>query len=81
MTETEQMRETLRAKGTSPLVRLFLNSPSYFNENFVIKCIDELELKCRLYESGTSEFSELEKLAIHVLRDSAYLTKKESTNE
>jgi hypothetical protein len=64
------MREVLRRKGTSPLVRLDLNN-HFFNETFVQQCVDELESKSRLSAAGLHTLTPLERLALHLLSDSA----------
>jgi len=64
------MYKNLTPQGKSPLVRLFLYS-SYYNEDFVRECIDELARKVQLEESLTA----LEKLAVSILRNSAGIEK------
>jgi len=74
----KNLREALVPKGTAPVVRLFLNDMggNYFNEDFVQQCINDFETKIFLASTGLYEITALEKLAIHVLLDSAYIDKK-----
>lgn len=67
-----QMKAELAPQGTAPLVRLFLREASYFKKEFVDACIKEMEtLPARA--AVDSKISALEKLAVRVLVDSAYL--------
>ncbi len=64
----ETMRAALRRRGTSPVVRLQLNH-AYFNEDYVQQCVDEVERVIR--RTPLEPASPLERLAIHLLLDSA----------
>ena len=71
----DQIKSSLRPQGTEPLVRLFLNSSAYFQKEFVDECINDLEkaiINVNLGEPMTS----LQKLAVHVLMDFAYIERK-----
>jgi hypothetical protein len=70
-----QMRESLVPKGTKPVVRLFLKDASFFNYEFITGCIDEINKRSLIVKAELDEFTPLEKLAMHVLFDSAYIAK------
>lgn len=72
-TITEQLRLGLKPKGSAPIVRLQMGSNGFFNEDFVVRCLDELEQKTLRVAAGVDEFTQLEVLAIHLLKDSAEL--------
>jgi len=72
--EFSQVRERLVPQGTSPVVRLFLES-SYFDETFVKDCINEMERQA-LYQIILGEFTPLQKLGAQVLLNSAYINLK-----
>lgn len=67
------MHETLRPKGTEPIVRLFLKDSSYYNQEFVTKCIVELEKALSFSAILGEPLSPLQMLASHVLMHSAHL--------
>ncbi len=69
----QSLKDNLKGSGTSKTVRLFLNSPSCFREKFVKDCIKDLESKVMLWKSGIEDVTPLERLAIYVLKDSAYI--------
>lgn len=70
------MRAALRPAGTAPVVRLDLNN-KYFDEAFVQRCVDEVEKLVRMDgPMGLGGPSPLERLAIHLLMDSAGIEKK-----
>lgn len=72
----DTMRRALVRKGTSPLVRLSFRGGSggaYFNETFVQQCVDEVAKVTRLAASGIEQPTPLERLAIHLLLDSALI--------
>jgi len=67
---TERMKRCLSPQGTAPVVRLFLDSATYFKKDFVDECVDEIrkiDLRVRMGDTPTP----LELLAIHVLCDSS----------
>lgn len=70
-----KLRSTLQPQGTAPLVRLFLSKDAYFDVEFVNACIDQVE-KIHVGIVLEGEISTLEKLAIQVLLDSAYINLK-----
>lgn len=65
----KKLRETLVPQGSLPVVHLFLNKASYFNEKDVQDCINELQTSIQL----ESQLSPLQRLATAVLLDSAYI--------
>ena len=71
MNVIETLRDSLQPRGTKPVVRLHLSGAAYFDKEFVDKCIDELEAQIQLGAIGEGKLSQLEKLAVHVLKDSA----------
>jgi len=78
MSVTQRMRNILVPQGTMPVVKLQLSNYGYVNHDMVLKCLDEIDrlpLKQVLGENP----SELERLAIMLLMDSAHieLPKKE----
>jgi len=68
----EVMRRNLVPRGTAPLVGLRLQSATYVDKELVTAAINELE-KLPLMVMLGEEVSPLQKIAIMVLRDSAYL--------
>lgn len=73
----EELKSNLIPKGSEPVVKLFLNNNSYYNEKFVQKCISDLVAKSLIVRSELDDFTSLEKLAIQVLFDSAYINNEE----
>jgi hypothetical protein len=72
------MRERLQPKGRLPLVRLELRGAAMFDHDFVNGCITRLQTRLALARAGLDEpLNELERLALHVLLDSAYLSPEE----
>lgn len=73
MTIVERLRNNLQPQGTAPVVGLRTRgSGMWLNQEFVNKCIDEVEripAKAMLGEGP----SNLEKLAYMLLCDSAYI--------
>lgn len=67
----QQMRTALVRKGSAPLVRLSFTGAGFFNETFVQQCVDEVEKVTQLAASGIEQPSPLERLAIHLLMESA----------
>lgn len=63
---------TLVPGGELPIIRLFLKDSSYFNEDFVKQCINEVE-KISMMSVLGEQVSPLQLLAIQVLKDSAYI--------
>ena len=73
MTIIEQLRNSLRPKGTAPIVILRpMGVGIELHADFVTKCIDELERMPLLAILG-EEPSNLERLAYMLLCDSAYI--------
>jgi hypothetical protein len=74
-----QLKEALVPHGTMPVVRLFLKDQgaNYFNHDFVTSCINEFQKKSLLVCCELEEFTPLEKLAMRVLFDSAYIDLKD----
>ena len=70
MSIVSRLRAALQPQGTAPIVRLHLNGCGMFNHDFVTKCIDEIERMDIRIGLGNPP-TELEKLAIHLLLDSA----------
>lgn len=68
-----QLRAALQPKGTAPVVRLSLSSSAYFDVAHVQAAVDEAQSRCALVASGLDELSALEKLALHLLCESAGL--------
>lgn len=72
MSIVSRLRAALQPQGTAPIVQLDLNGCGLFNLDFITKCIDEIErmdIRIALGDKPT----ELEKLAIQLLLDSAYI--------
>ena len=67
----QQLRESLKPKGTKPVIRLHMSG--FFNEEFVQKAIDELENNAVLASAGLYEMSPLDQIAFEVLKESAEL--------
>jgi len=70
--QLEQMRQFLVPKGTLDLVRLHLQSATYVDKEFIAECLGEIQrlpVNITLGEPVTA----LQKLAIMVLKDSAYI--------
>lgn len=67
-----ELKSALVPQGTLPVVRLFLNSSSYFNKPYIDECIQDLE-KAIFNISLGEPLTALQKLAINVLLDSAYI--------
>jgi hypothetical protein len=65
----EILRNALKPKGTAPVVRLDLDN-KYYKADFVQECIDEMEQLAKRSFVG-DEPTALERLAAHVLMDSA----------
>lgn len=70
MSIVSRLRARLIPSGTAPIVRLQLNGCGIFNHEFITKCIDEMERMDIRIALGNPP-TELEKLAIHLLLDSA----------
>ena len=68
-----KMKQELVPQGSAPLVRLFLNPATYFDATFVAACISELA-KLEMSAVLGCPPSPLQRLAAHVLIDSAYIT-------
>jgi hypothetical protein len=68
----KQMREMLVPRGEAPIIRLQIDN-AYFKADFITACIDKLEKKMMLAAVGLDDLNELEKLAIYILADSAYI--------
>jgi hypothetical protein len=69
----KELRASLVPKGTLPVVRIFLKDNTYYKQEFVESCINELERKLLLVRAEMEELTPLEKLAIAVLVDSSYI--------
>lgn len=66
----EQLRNKLQPQGTSPVVGLRLEN-RFFNHNFIVSCIDELEKVTYRAVFLEEQVTPLEKLAYILLCDSA----------
>jgi hypothetical protein len=69
----EQLRTSLVPRGSAPLVRLFMRDAACFDADFVQKAVAEAKSRCALAAGGVDELSALEKLALHLLCDSAFI--------
>lgn len=72
MNIVSRLRAELKPQGTAPVVQLQLANCGMFHYDFVTKCIDEIEQMNIRIALGNFP-TELEKLAIHLLMDSAYI--------
>jgi hypothetical protein len=68
-----RLKQYLKPQGTEPVVRLFLKRSTYINKKFVDKAIEELEKKLFLAGTDIEPVSNLEKIGMIVLYDSAYM--------
>ena len=68
----KRLRDVLQPRGTAPVVRLRLAGYGMFDSDFVSACIDDLEKIALQAELGVLP-SNLEKLAYHLLLDSAHI--------
>lgn len=69
-----QIREALKPKGTAPVVKLFLRDNTYYDEAYVKKILADLSTRLICIHAGfDDELTPLEKLAVQVLLDSAYI--------
>ena len=77
---THIMRAQLVPQGTLPAVKLRLNNYGYVNHDFILRCLDEID-RLPMKQVLGEPTSELERLAIMLLMDSAYieLPNKEET--
>ena len=64
------MRATLVPQGTAPVVRIGGDS-MYLDATFVQECISEAENVCRMVGFGLHVATPLERLAMHLLTQSA----------
>ena len=71
----EQMRQHLVPGGTADVVRLHIEN-AFFKSEFITQCINEAEIVALKVSSGLDDASALERLAIAVLADSAYVETK-----
>jgi hypothetical protein len=69
---TKIMRCKLVPQGTLPAVKLHLNNYGYVNHDFILRCLDEID-KLPMKQALGEPPSELERLAIMLLMDSAYI--------
>jgi hypothetical protein len=69
---TQRMRCALVPKGTLPAVKLRLNNYGYVNHDLILRCLDEID-KLPMKQALGEPLSELERLAIMLLMDSAYI--------
>lgn len=67
-----RIRDALKPAGTLDAVRLQLRQSSYFNTPFVGQVLDELAMA-----SALRSLSPAQRLALHVLMDSACVDKEE----
>jgi len=67
----DRLKKVLVPQGTEPLVRLFLNRATYVDKKYVESAIDEFER--HIFLGGTLPLSNLERIGIMVLCDSAYM--------
>ena len=65
----EIMRQALKPKGTSKLIRLHMTG--YFPEEFVNSVIDELQSKFSMVAAGVESVSQTDRLVVEVLKESA----------
>jgi hypothetical protein len=70
-----QMRAALVPRGRAPLVHLRMRDAAFFDHNFVTKAVNEAQARAGMVASGLDELSVLEQLALHLLCDSAGLTR------
>lgn len=75
------LRERLQPLGNAPLVGLRMSPAAYYDLPFIEACIDEVERKAALAATGTYEMSNLDKLALYLLLDSAYMDVKDGIAE
>lgn len=73
------MERTLVPQGTLPLVRLFLKDSSYFSEEFIKSCIQEIE-RLPMNMALGEKITPLQKLGMYVLLDSAYIERGDTSN-
>lgn len=66
----EQMREALKPKGTAKVCRLHLAQYGMYDSDFIASCIDDIQ-RLHLRVMMGEEATNLEKLAISILMDSA----------
>lgn len=73
-----RLRTELKPKGTAHMVGLHLKDASYFDADFVQGCVAELATRCALIGAHMDlPLTHLERLAIHVLLDSAHIDQKD----
>jgi hypothetical protein len=72
MSVTQKMRCALVPGGTLPVVKLHLNNHGYVNHDLILRCLDEID-KLPMKQALGEPLSELERLAIMLLMDSAYI--------
>ena len=78
---TQRMREVLAPRGSLKSVRLHLNNYGYVDPDFVRRCLDEVDMLSMKQMLGENP-SNLEKLAVMLLIDSAYIElSKEKDND
>jgi len=70
----QTLKNRLVPHGTLPVVRLFLDNATYFDNEFISACISEFE-RIPMQMALDQPISALQQLALHVLMDSAYLKK------
>lgn len=68
-----QLQDTLIGSNLNTVVGLQFSSPggNYFNKKFIQECIDALNVKLIMVDSGMDEFTPLERLAATLLIESA----------
>ncbi len=72
MEQLDQIKRCLVPKGTVDLVGLRLHSACYVNSDFIKELIDELEKLPMMVAMG-EQVSPMQRLAIMVLKDSAWI--------
>lgn len=66
----DNLRETLVPLGSSNIVSLNIGT-AFYEDEFVKKCIDDLQMKALTVHTGLDEFTTYEKLAFDLLCDAA----------
>jgi len=71
------LRKNLKPAGSKNLVRLSMRPVALFNYDFILQCLDEMELKSKMISMGLEQMSSLERLGVQLLMDSTGLTLEE----
>jgi hypothetical protein len=67
----DRLKQYLAPQGTEPVVRLFLNRATCVDKTCIDNAIDEFEK--HMFFAGTLPLSNLERIGMMVLCDSAYM--------